>query len=198
MLKHEWSWAGSGSVSRSRTGKSANEIKGSRSVGVTKARVGGRREFSVSSVDCIWKHLAKELLDQDGRLWILGNNTGRRKQGEQQNVSNCWMGKWLYSRENNQKRLYSLVLFLLGMHSMKFRGTIYFCFCALSKYLWHLPAEQLLVCWGANAHCSSISSKIGLCNGYLMSTFSLEFSMFISGFFINWKLCVAILSVLML
>lgn len=84
---------------------------------------------------------------------------------------------------------------------MKFRGTMDLpfpcCICLFAsvlivRYLWHLAAEQLLVCRGANAHCSSISSKTGLCSGYLMSTLSLEFSMFIGCFLINWKLCAAI------
>lgn len=88
-------------------GNPANEIKGSRSMGVTKARVGGRCEFSEVSV--LWiafgSILLKSCLDQDGRLWILENNTERRK-SKQQNVKNCWMGKWPYFREKNQKRLY--------------------------------------------------------------------------------------------
>lgn len=166
--------------------------------GQNKDRREGWVQGSVSSVGPIWKHLAKELLDQDRKLWRLEKNN-RREQSEQQNVKNFWMWKWPYCKEQGQKRLYSLdFFFFLGKHGLKFRGTVSFCFCAFSKYLWHFAAEQLLVCWGANAHCTYISSKKGLCNGYLMSTFSLEFSMFIGCFFINWKSRAAILSVLML
>lgn len=47
-------------MTRTRTGDSANEIKGRRSVGVTTARVGGRCEFSEVSV--LWVAFGSILL----------------------------------------------------------------------------------------------------------------------------------------
>lgn len=48
-------------MTRIRTGSPANEKKGSRSVGVTKARVGGRCEFS-EEVSVLWVSLGSILL----------------------------------------------------------------------------------------------------------------------------------------
>lgn len=48
-------------MTRTRTGSPANEKKGSRSVGVTKARIGGRCEFS-EEVSVLWVAFGSILL----------------------------------------------------------------------------------------------------------------------------------------